>query len=44
MQIAMAHAGRDGAHEDLMILRIVDVDLLDGERLMGTMENGGLHF
>ena len=43
MQIAVAHAGRGGAHEDLMILRIINIDLLDGERLMGTMENGGLH-
>ena len=38
MQIAVAHAGRGGADEDLVILRIIDVDLLDGQRLIGTME------
>jgi hypothetical protein len=39
----MAHAGRDRPHEDLVILRIIYIDLLDGERVMGTMKNGGLH-
>jgi hypothetical protein len=43
MQIAVADAGRDRAHQDLVILRIIDIDLLDRQRLIGTMKYGGLH-
>src|SRR5260370_40414449 len=44
MQIAVADARCGGAHEDLVILRIVDVHLLDCQRLIGTMKYGGLHY
>src|SRR5713101_5392589 len=43
MQIAVADAGCGGAHEDLVLLRIVDVDLFDCQRLIGGMKYGGLH-
>jgi hypothetical protein len=43
MQIAVADAGCGGAHQDFVLLRIVDVDLLDCQRLIGGMKYGGLH-
>jgi hypothetical protein len=43
MQIAVADAGRSGANQDLVILRIVDIDLFDFQRLIGTMKYCGLH-
>ena len=39
----MTHAGGGGAHEDFVILRIIYIDLFDGQRLIGTMKYGGLH-
>jgi hypothetical protein len=43
MQIAMAYAGRRGAQQDLVILRIVDIDLLDGQGLMRRAKHGSFH-
>src|SRR5438445_2649455 len=43
MQIAVADPGRGGAHQDLMLAGIVDIDLLDGKRLMRTTKHGGFH-
>src|ERR1700682_4204363 len=43
MQIAVADPGCGSAHQDLVLLRIIDVDLLDRQRLIGGMKYGGLH-
>ena len=43
VEVAVAHATRDRAHEDLAPDRLRDVDVLDGERFLGTMEHGGTH-
>ena len=43
VQVAMANAAGDGAHQDFAILRLVDLDVLDNQRLIGTIEHGGLH-
>lgn len=40
VQVAMAYAAGYEADQDFMLLRVVDLDLLDSERLMGTMKNG----
>ena len=40
----MANAAGDDADHDLVILRVVDLDLFDGEGLIRTTENGGFHF
>jgi hypothetical protein len=40
----VADAGGGGAHENLVILRVIDIDLLDREWLIGAMEYGGFHF
>jgi len=43
MQIAMAYAAGRGAHEHLAVLRIINVDLLDRQRLMGAMKHSSFH-
>ena len=43
VQVAMANAARDGAHQDFAIQRLVDLDVFDNQRLLGTIEYGGLH-
>src|SRR5262249_18247704 len=43
VQVAVAHTGADGAHEHLAPHGLVDVDFLDGEGLMRTMEHRCLH-
>ena len=43
MQIAVADAAGDGAHEDFALAGFVDIDLLDGEWLTGTVEDSSFH-
>src|SRR4029453_16492379 len=43
VQVAMAHATGDRAHEDLALDGLRDLDVLDGEWLLGTVEHGGFH-
>ena len=43
VQIAVAHTARDGAHEHLASDGLRDLDVLDGEGFIGTMEYGGFH-
>jgi hypothetical protein len=44
MQIAMAHASRGGADQHFMFVRIVNINLLNRQGLMGTPKNCSLHF
>ena len=44
MEIAVAHAAGDGAHDDFALFGFVDFDLLDGEWLTGTVEDSSFHF
>ena len=44
VQVAVADAGGDGAHQHLAAPRLVDVHLLDGQRFMHLAEDGGGHF
>ena len=43
VQVAVADAAGDGAHEHLAPDGLVDVDVLDRERLVGAVEHGGFH-
>ncbi len=43
MQVAVAHAAMRRLDENFAILRLVDLDVLDGQRLIGAMEDGGFH-
>src|SRR5690348_13976672 len=43
VEVAMANAARNDAHQHFAILWFVDVDVFDEQRLLGTMEYGGLH-
>jgi hypothetical protein len=43
VKVAVADAGRGGADTHFVTARLVDVDVLDGQRLVGFAENGGLH-
>ena len=43
VQVAVANTARDGAHQDFAIQRLVDLDVFDNQRLLGTIEYGGLH-
>ena len=43
VQVAVADAGGDGAHEHLAADGLVDVDVLDRERLVRTVEDGCFH-
>ena len=44
MQVAVAHAGGDGAHQHLASPRPVEFHLLDGQRFMHLAEDGGGRF
>ena len=44
MQVAVADAGGDGAHQHLAAPRLVDVDLLDGQRFVHLAKDGSGHF
>ena len=43
MEIAVAYAAMRRLDEDFAVLRLVDLDVLDGQRLIGAMEDGGFH-
>ena len=43
VQVAVADAGGDGAHEHLATHGLVDVDFLDRQGLMRAMEHGSFH-
>ncbi len=43
MQVAMAYAAGDGLDQDFAVLRLVEFDVVDTERLIGPVENGGFH-
>src|SRR5271168_1806251 len=43
MKIAVAHAAGDGAHDYFALFGLVDIDLLDGEWLTGTVEDSSFH-
>ena len=44
VQIAVADAGGDGAHQHLAAPRLVDLDRLDRQRLVHLAKDGGCHF
>ena len=41
VQVAVAHAGGDGAHQHLAAPRLVQIDLLDRQRFVHFAENRG---
>ena len=43
MQVGMADTARHRAHQHLAPEGLGDVDLLDGQRLLGTVEDRGFH-
>src|SRR5207248_9367435 len=43
MQIAEAEPGKGGAQQHLAALRLVDGHVLDGQRLVRFMQDGGFH-
>ena len=43
MQVAVAQTGDRGAHEHLARAGVVDLDILDGERLVGGVEDSSFH-
>src|ERR1700751_2939836 len=43
MEIAVAYAAGDGADHDFALFGFVDIDLLDGEWLTGTVEDSSFH-
>ena len=43
VQVAVAHAARDRAHEHFAPDGLRDVDVLDGEGLLRSVEHGGFH-
>ena len=43
VQVAVAQAGGGGADQHLAAARLRDVDVLDGHRLVGGVEDGGFH-
>ena len=43
VQIAVAHTAGDRAHQHLAAYRLGDVDVLDGEGLLGSVEYCGFH-
>ncbi len=44
VQVAVADAGGDGAHQHLAAPGFVDLHLLDGQRFVHLAEDGGGHF
>ncbi len=43
MQVAVADAAGRGPHQHLVFLRLVDLDLFDRQRLMGSVKDSGSH-
>src|SRR5713101_8179142 len=43
MKVAVAYAARDRPQQHLAILRLVDIDIFDSERLLWPMKHGGFH-
>jgi hypothetical protein len=43
MQIAVTNAAGNGSHQNLAILRAVDLYIFDRERLFRTVKNCGFH-
>src|SRR5712664_1877936 len=43
MEVAVAYAARDRPQQHLAILRLVDIDIFDSERLLWPMKHGGFH-
>ena len=43
MEIAVAYAAGDGFDQDFAVLGFVEFDVLDTERQLGPVENGGFH-
>ena len=43
MKVAMADAAGDGAHQDLALTRLVDLDVFDRKGLIRPMKNCGFH-
>ncbi len=43
VQVAVADAAGDGAHEHLAPDGLLDLDVLDRQGLVGTVEDGGFH-
>ena len=43
MQVAVTYAAGDGFDQDFAVLRFVEFDVLDTERQLGPVENGGFH-
>jgi hypothetical protein len=43
VQVTVTHTAGHHSHNYLVLGRFVDLDVLDGQRLMGSMEDGGLH-
>jgi hypothetical protein len=43
MQIAVADAAGSGPHQHFVFQRLVDLDLFDRQRLMGSVKDSGFH-
>src|SRR6266851_10244327 len=43
MKVAVAYAACDRPQQHLAILRLVDIDIFDSERLLWPMKHGGFH-
>jgi hypothetical protein len=43
VQIAMAYATGNGAHQDFALVRLVDSDIFDNKRMVGSVKNRGFH-
>ncbi len=43
MEVAVAYAARDDFDANLAILRLVDIDILDFQRLIGSVEDCCFH-
>jgi hypothetical protein len=43
VQVAMANSGRDGAYQHLALTGLVDLDVLDGQRLFKRAKNCSFH-
>ena len=43
MEVAVTDSGRRSPHQNLAILRLIDINLLNAERLVRTMVNSGFH-
>src|SRR6266542_418837 len=43
VQVAVAHTTADDAHQNLVVDRLVDVHVFDGQQLFRPVKDGGLH-